>query len=55
MMLYGHTHVPRDEMVEGCRVLNPGTVGKPNKGAPASWAWLEIGARGAVRWTVNRL
>lgn len=54
-LLHGHTHVPRDEMAEGCRVLNPGTVGKPNKGAPAGWAWLEIGARGAVRWTTNRL
>ena len=53
VLLHGHTHVPRDEMVGGCRVLNPGTVGKPNKGAPASWAWLEIGVRGSVRWTVN--
>ena len=55
VLLHGHTHVPRDEKVGACRVLNPGTVGKPDKGAPASWAWLEIGARGRVRWKVNLL
>jgi len=34
--------------------MNPGSIGKANKGAPASWAWLEIGARG-VRWKINLL
>jgi uncharacterized protein len=47
--------VPRDEKVGACRVLNPGTVGKPDKGAPPSWGWLEIGVRGRVRWKVNPL
>lgn len=42
ILIHGHTHKPRDEMVEGVRVLNPGTVGMPNKGAPPSYAWLEI-------------
>jgi len=41
-LLHGHTHVPRDEMVGETRVLNPGTVGKADKGAPASWAWLTV-------------
>lgn len=50
-LLHGHTHVPRDEMVGTTRVLNPGTTGKPNKGAPAAFAWLEIGNDGAVTWT----
>jgi putative phosphoesterase len=50
VLLHGHTHVPADTMREGCRILNPGTVGKPNKGAPPAWAWLEIGARGKLRW-----
>lgn len=53
-LLHGHTHVPRDERVGDCRILNPGSIGKANKGAPASWAWLEIGARG-VRWKINLL
>ncbi len=41
-VLHGHTHVPRDEMVGSTRVLNPGCISRPNRGAPASFAWLEI-------------
>ncbi|MFM8764432.1 MAG: metallophosphoesterase family protein [Spartobacteria bacterium] len=52
-LLFGHTHVPRDEQVESCRLLNPGTIGKPNKGAPPSWAWLEISENGEVSWKMN--
>jgi putative phosphoesterase len=48
-LLHGHTHVPRDEMLGGTRVLNPGTVGKPNKGAPPAWAWLTVDD-GRVEW-----
>ena len=53
-LLHGHTHVPRDERVGDCRILNPGTIGKPNKGAPPSWAWLEISEH-AVDWKINLL
>jgi len=49
-LLYGHTHVPCDFLSETCRVLNPGTIGKPNKGAPPSWAWLHITNDGEVDW-----
>lgn len=41
-LLHGHTHVPRDEEMEGTRFLNPGSAGLANKGAPRSWAWLEL-------------
>jgi len=41
-LLHGHTHVPRDQMVEGVRFLNPGSAGLANKGAPRSFAWLEL-------------
>jgi putative phosphoesterase len=54
-LLSGHTHVPRDEQVDGCRFLNPGTIGKPNKGAPPSWAWLEVFENGEVSWSLNPL
>jgi putative phosphoesterase len=40
--LHGHTHVPRDETIGNVRHLNPGTISKPNHGAPPSFAWLEI-------------
>jgi putative phosphoesterase len=49
-LLHGHTHVPRDEQVGATRVLNPGTIGKPNHGALPSYAWLEIDAAGRVNW-----
>lgn len=49
-LLHGHTHVPRDEMFGSTRILNPGTTGKPNKGAPPSYAWLEIEKNGTVHW-----
>jgi len=52
-LLHGHTHVPRDEMVGSTRVFNPGTIGKPNKGAPCSYAWMTVDdATGEVSWKV---
>jgi putative phosphoesterase len=41
-LLHGHTHVPRDQVVEETRFLNPGSAGLANKGAPRSYAWLEL-------------
>jgi putative phosphoesterase len=55
VLLHGHTHTPRDEWIAGVRWLNPGTVGKPNKGAPASFAILDV-AEGAIRdWRILRV
>lgn len=51
-LLHGHTHVPRDEVIGGVRVLNPGTIGKANKGAPPSYAWLELGEERRVEWSI---
>lgn len=51
--LHGHTHVPRDEVMRGVRMLNPGSVGKPNHGAPASFAWLEIKPGQPVIWSIQ--
>jgi hypothetical protein len=44
VLLHGHTHVSRDQKLGRVRFLNPGCVTRPNRGAPASVAWLEIGA-----------
>jgi putative phosphoesterase len=52
LLLHGHTHVPRDEMVGGVRYLNPGSVGKPNKGAPASYAWLHVETGTLPTWKI---
>ena len=55
VLLHGHTHVPRDEVIAGVRFLNPGCVTRPNRGAPASVAYLEIGATGALEWSLRRI
>jgi putative phosphoesterase len=55
-LLHGHTHVPRDETVGLTRVLNPGTCGGPSRGAPASWAWMDIHEKtAAVSWRLVRV
>jgi putative phosphoesterase len=53
--LHGHTHVPRDETIGGVRFLNPGCITRPNRGAPASYAWLRLGAKRSVEWELVRV
>ena len=55
VVLHGHTHVPRDETIDGVRFLNPGSVGKANHGARPSFAWLEVGRGGETAWTLQPL
>jgi putative phosphoesterase len=53
VLLHGHTHVPRNERVGGVLFLNPGCVTRPNRGAPASVAYLDIAADGKVNWRLQ--
>lgn len=53
VLLHGHTHVPRNERVGSALFLNPGCVTRPNRGAPASVAYLEIAADGKLRWELK--
>jgi uncharacterized protein len=55
VVLHGHTHVPRNEVVKGVRFLNPGCVTRPNRGSPPSVAWLEIAADGELSWRLKTL
>ncbi len=56
LVLHGHTHVPRDETdPRGFRWLNPGCITRPNRGAPASYAWLELAAGQVQRWALVRV
>jgi putative phosphoesterase len=48
VFLHGHTHVPRDEMVEGVRFLNPGCITRPRENV-RSFAWLTL-ERGRLTW-----
>jgi putative phosphoesterase len=50
VVLHGHTHVPRNERVGSVLFLNPGCVTRPNRGAPASVAYLDIAADGKLNW-----
>ena len=33
LVVHGHTHVPRDIVVGGCRVINPGSATRPRGGS----------------------
>lgn len=50
-VLHGHTHVPRDQTdAAGVRWLNPGCITRPNRGAPASHAWLTLEEGKPLGW-----
>jgi uncharacterized protein len=51
VLLHGHTHVPRNERVGSVLFLNPGCVTRPNRGSPASVAWLEVDSGDRISWT----
>jgi len=55
LLLHGHTHVPRNELRGPIRFLNPGSLGRPNKGAPASFGWLELNRGEQPQWTIERV
>lgn len=55
VVLHGHTHVPRDEVAHGVRWLNPGCITRPNRGAPASFAWLTVKKGQPLKWELELL
>lgn len=55
VVLHGHTHAPRHERVGKILFLNPGCVSRPNRGAPASVAFLEIDESGKIDWRLQLL
>jgi len=42
VVLCGHTHIPMDVMVEGVRVINPGSTRLPRMGTPNCYCVIEI-------------
>lgn len=55
IILHGHTHMPRDEMIDGTRWLNPGSVSQPRGGTRPSFAWLTIERDKPPQWTIESL
>ncbi len=52
VLLHGHTHIPRDDSVDGVRWMNPGCIGNPGRYAPPSFAWLTLDQGRIVGWEV---
>lgn len=50
--LYGHTHVPFWDEVDGLLVLNPGSPSRPRCGAPPTFATIDCPADGS--WFLPR-
>lgn len=42
VVVHGHTHVPRDETVDGVRYVNPGSASYPRRGSARSCAVMEV-------------
>ncbi len=56
VLLFGHTHIPWSRMIEGVRMINTGSAGKPKDGDPrAAWVLLEIGPEGQLTSDVRRV
>ena len=54
VVLHGHTHVARDEVIDGVRWLNPGALTRPRDGA-AAWAWLTVKDGKLTSWETRRI
>lgn len=55
LLLHGHTHVPRSEIIGTAWFLNPGCIGRPNRGAPSSYAWLTLAEGQPFSWKIHPL
>ena len=53
--MFGHTHIPKAEVVDGKLFLNPGSISLPKGGSPASFAFLDTERRKGVLVTVENL
>lgn len=42
IVIYGHTHIPKLETIDGVYVLNPGSIAYPRGGSERSYALINI-------------
>ena len=54
-VFYGHTHVFNDEVVDGIRIMNPGSLWRSRDDGSRSYAIFEIEEDGACTFTRYRL
>lgn len=53
--LYGHTHVPFCDIVNGIYVMNPGSAALPRGNSKASCGIIEIDKNGSVNMSIHEL
>lgn len=55
IILHGHKHIVRDELIDGIRWLSPGSASYPRGDAPPSFGWLKLAPAKPARWTIEWL
>lgn len=56
LVLFGHTHTPEKEEIDGRTFLNPGSISRPRQsGYRPSFAIVEIDDKGEFHTTINYL
>lgn len=56
VLLFGHTHIPWASTIEGVRMINTGSAGKPKDGDPrAAWVLLVIDPGGQITSELRRV
>ena len=56
IVMYGHTHRPLIEQLEGITILNPGSLSYPRQiGREPSFLIMEIDRKGDAHYTINYL
>ena len=46
-------YAPQNEIIGPTRFLNPGCITRPNRGAPASYAWLDLKKGEPLNWSLT--
>ena len=53
--LYGHTHIPRTELIDGVMVMNPGSPDSPRGKNKPSYGIIEIEQTGEINMNIIEL
>jgi len=54
LVLYGHSHKPSDEFIDGVRIINPGSVSGNVHSSHGSWGILSL-SNGIIEWELRQI
>ncbi len=54
LVLYGHSHKPSDEFIDGVRIINPGSVSGNIDTGYGSWGVLSL-SNGIIEWELREI